>query len=177
MASSQGGNEVTGAFQTGGSVEQTKLNTPGMLWLNWARICRQLTRQHIFACKESLMLRVVPGSPISKGSRWTSFTPLGVRVHLFVHGTAATAVHITSQKPWWCKSVLALWLRPVAEMLFEPESWLPLAEGGKQQGNSLGKGGVGGLGGGGIGNEGAAGNVCHRHWQHMTTSQLHCHCL
>lgn len=32
-------------------------------------------------------------------------------------------------------------------------------EGGKQQGNSLGKGGVGGLGGGGIGNEGAAGNV------------------
>lgn len=33
------------------------------------------------------------------------------------------------------------------------------AEGGKQQGNSLGKGGVGGLGGGGIGNEGAAGNV------------------
>ncbi|DBB03769.1 hypothetical protein WJX82_001300 [Trebouxia sp. C0006] len=59
MASSQGGNEVTGAFQTGGSVEKTKLNTP---------------------------------------------------------------------------------------------------EGGKQQGNSLGKGGVGGLGGGGIGNEGAAGN-------------------
>ncbi|KAL3145774.1 hypothetical protein ABBQ38_015151 [Trebouxia sp. C0009 RCD-2024] len=33
------------------------------------------------------------------------------------------------------------------------------AEGGKQQGNSLGKGGVGGLGGGGIGNEGAAGNA------------------
>ena len=32
-------------------------------------------------------------------------------------------------------------------------------EGGKQQGNSLGRGGVGGLGGGGIGNEGAAGNV------------------
>ena len=32
MASSQGGNEVTGAFQTGGSVEQTKLNTPGVFW-------------------------------------------------------------------------------------------------------------------------------------------------
>lgn len=32
MASSQGGNEVTGAFQTGGSVEQTKLNTPGIFW-------------------------------------------------------------------------------------------------------------------------------------------------
>ena len=33
------------------------------------------------------------------------------------------------------------------------------AEGGKQQGNAIGRGGVGGLGGGGIGNEGAAGNV------------------
>ena len=44
------------------------------------------------------------------------------------------------------------------------------AEGGKQQGNSLGKGGVGGLGGGGIGNEGAAGNVSKstcRHSIHM----------
>lgn len=40
------------------------------------------------------------------------------------------------------------------------------AEGGKQQGNSLGKGGVGGLGGGGIGNEGAAGNV----WQCLVSS-------
>lgn len=30
MASSQGGNEVTGAFQTGGSAEKTKLNTPGV---------------------------------------------------------------------------------------------------------------------------------------------------
>lgn len=33
------------------------------------------------------------------------------------------------------------------------------AEGGKQQGNAIDRGGVGGLGGGGIGNEGAAGNV------------------
>ena len=33
------------------------------------------------------------------------------------------------------------------------------AEGGKQQGNAIGRGGVGGLGGGGIGNEGAAGSV------------------
>lgn len=41
-----------------------------------------------------------------------------------------------------------------------------LAEGGKQPGNSLGKGGVGGLGGGGIGNEGAAGNV----WQCLVSS-------
>jgi len=38
LASSQGGNEVTGAFQTGGSVEQTKLNTPGMFWLH-SRMC------------------------------------------------------------------------------------------------------------------------------------------
>ena len=38
------------------------------------------------------------------------------------------------------------------------------AEGGKQQGNAIGRGGVGGLGGGGIGNEGAAGNVS----QHFT---------
>ena len=29
-AGSQGGNEATGALQTGGSVEQTKLNTTGM---------------------------------------------------------------------------------------------------------------------------------------------------
>ena len=62
------------------------------------------------------------------------------------------------------QSLLALRLRPEAGMLGLIECWVPVAEGGKQQGNSLGKGGVGGLGGGGIGNEGAAGNVCHHHW-------------
>jgi len=49
LASSQGGNEVTGAFQTGASVEQTKLNIPGMFWLH-SLVC--VSRQHASACKE-----------------------------------------------------------------------------------------------------------------------------
>ena len=57
MASSQGGNEVTGAFQTGGSVEQTKLNTPGVFWqTELVHVLPTETRQHACACKDIRLL-------------------------------------------------------------------------------------------------------------------------
>ena len=56
LASSQGGNEATGALQTGGSVEHTKLNSAGTA-VQTSR--RRIARARVNACKTSSKVKII----------------------------------------------------------------------------------------------------------------------